>query len=77
MTAKRVPLGGGGLPRTRSPMSSIVSPMAMSAGVRSVHQTRVETVPGPGCFALVAGESISTLATFFESCPVTTRRIGG
>ena len=63
MTANRVPFAGGAVPMMRAPKSSISSPTAMSAGVRSVDQISVETVPGLGYFALVAGPCMSTLAT--------------
>src|SRR5690242_4132047 len=49
----------------------------MSAGVPSVDQIKVDTVPGDDDFQLVAAPSMSTLATFCASWPVTTRRIGG
>ena len=55
MTANRVPFAGGAVPMMRAPKSSISSPTAMSAGVRSVDQISVETVPGLGYLALVAG----------------------
>src|SRR5262249_4291534 len=77
MTAKRVPFAGGAVPRMRAPRSSIDPPTAMSAGVRSVDQIRVETAPGDDDFQLVAGASMITFATSFASWPVTTRRIGG
>src|SRR5678815_2322417 len=77
MTAKRVPFAGGAVPMMRAPRSSTFSPMEMSAGVRSVDQIRVETVPALGYLALVAGPSMTTLATFLASWPVTKRRMGG
>jgi hypothetical protein len=77
ITAKRVPLGGGGVPITHAPRSSGVSPTAMSAGIRSVHQIMVETMAGAGYFALVAAPSMRTLATWLASCPVTILRTGG
>src|SRR4029077_6867274 len=77
ITANRLPLAGGAVPRMRAPRSSIASPTAISAGVLSVDQIRVETVPGDDVFQLVAAPSITTLATWRASCPVTTRRIGG
>src|SRR5712691_7003682 len=77
MTAKRVPLGGGGVPSFLWPASSTVSPAAMSAGVSSVHQMSVETAPDGGYRELVAAPSRITFATRFASWPVTTRRIGG
>ena len=67
MTAKRVPFAGGAVPMMRAPRSSTFSPIAMSAGVLSVDQIKVETVPALGYFALVAGPSMMTLATFFAS----------
>src|SRR6266852_7899899 len=76
MTANRVPLAGGAVPKMRAPRSSLASPTEISAGVRSVDQMSVETVPGEDDFQLVAGESMMTLATFAASWPVTTRRIG-
>src|SRR5216683_7053443 len=76
-TVNRVPFGGGGVPRTRAPMSSAFSPTEISAGVRSVHQIRVETPPDFEIRLFVAGPSIRIFATCFASCPVTTRRIGG
>src|SRR5579875_1336579 len=79
ITQKRVPLGGGAVPRMRAPISSIFSPMPMSTGMRSLHQMSVD-LPPPGRrddLALVAKSSISTLATPFASWPVMTRRIGG
>ena len=75
ITQKRVPFGGGGVPTMRAPMSSIFSPTPMSAGFWSVIHIRVERPSAP--LALVAGASISTLATLLASCPVTTRRTGG
>src|SRR5229473_5335166 len=75
-TVNRVPFGGGGVPSMRAPMSSIFPPTEMSAGVRSVHQMRVETPPDFEARLLVGGPSISTFAVPFASCPVTTRRIG-
>src|SRR5215831_14925526 len=77
MTANRVPFAGGGVPMMRAPKSSISSPTAMSAGVRSVDQISVETVPGLGYLALVAGPCMTTLATLLASWPVTKRRMGG
>src|SRR5215471_11773173 len=77
MTANRLPLAGGAVPMMRAPRSSTFSPMAMSAGVRSVDQIRVETVPALGCLALVAGPCMMTLATPRASWPVTKRGIGG
>src|SRR5476651_1451807 len=77
ITAKRDPFVGGAVPRMRAPMSSTFSPTEMSAGARSVHQIRVEAMPGPEDFALVAGASRRTLAMFVALWPVTTRRIGG
>src|SRR5262249_31039757 len=77
MTAKRVPFAGGAVPMMRAPKSSICSPTAMSAGVRSVDQISVETVPGLGYLALVAGPCMTTLATLLASWPVTKRRMGG
>src|SRR4029453_10212637 len=77
MTANRVPFAGGAVPMMRAPKSSICSPTAMSAGVRSVDQISVETVPGLGYLALVAGPFMSTLATLLSSWPVTKRRMGG
>src|SRR5262245_3624168 len=77
MTANRVPFAGGAVPMMRAPKSSIFSPIAMSAGARSVDQISVETVPGLGCLALVAGPCMSTLATWLASWPVTKRRMGG
>src|SRR5262245_59934352 len=67
----------GGKSMMRAPKSSICSPTAMSAGVRSVDQTSVETVPELGFLALVAGPCMSTLATLLASWPVTKRRMGG
>src|SRR6266446_596748 len=77
MTAKRVPFSGGAVPMMRAPESSISSPTAISAGVRSVDQISVETVPGLGYFALVAGPCMITFATLLASWPVTKRRMGG
>ena len=77
MTAKREPLAGGAVPMMRAPRSSTSSPIAMSAGVRSVDQIRVETVPALGYLALVAGPCMITLATLPRSWPVTKREIGG
>src|SRR4029453_11689131 len=77
MTANRVPFAGGAVPMIRAPKSSICSPTAMSAGVRSVDQISVEAVPGLGYLALVAGPCMSTLATLLASWPVTKRRMGG
>src|SRR5712691_9603278 len=54
-TVNRVPFGGGGVPSTRAPMSSMFSPTPMSAGVRSVHQMRVETPPDFETRLFVAG----------------------
>jgi hypothetical protein len=76
-TVNRVPFGGGGVPSMRAPMSSIFSPTEMSAGVRSVHQRRVETPPDFEIRLLDAAASMRTFAVRFASCPVTTRRIGG
>src|SRR5262245_55130596 len=76
MTANRVPFAGGEVPMMRAPKSSISSPTEMSAGVRSVDQISVETVPGLGYLALVAGPCMSTLATLL-AWPVTKRRMGG
>src|SRR6516162_6114668 len=76
MTANRVAFGGGAVPMMRAPKSSICSPTAMSAGVRSVDQISVETVPGLGYLALVAAPCTSTLATLLASWPVTKRRNG-
>src|SRR5215472_10317459 len=77
MTANRVPFAGGAVPMMRAPKSSICSPTAMSAGVRSVDQISVETVPELGYLALVAAPCMSTLATLLASWPVTKRRMGG
>src|SRR5262249_16283869 len=77
ISANRVPLAGGAVPRMRAPRSSIVSPTEISAGGPSRDQIRVDTVPGEDDFQLVAAPSVSTLATWRASCPVTTRRIGG
>src|SRR5438105_3267821 len=77
ITANRVPLAGGAVPRIRAPRSSISSPTEMSAGVPSVDQISVDTEPGDDDFQLVAAPSIKTLATLCASCPVTRRRIGG
>src|SRR5882762_3808519 len=77
LTVKRVPFGGGGVPSWRAPMSSTFSPTGMPAGVRSVHQIRVETPPDFEVRLLVTGPSIRIFAIPFASCPVTTRRIGG
>jgi hypothetical protein len=49
----------------------------MSAGVQSVDQIGGDTVPALGCFALVAGPCMMTVATLLASCPVTNRRMGG
>jgi hypothetical protein len=46
-----------------TPACSGRSPIGMAAGAPSVHQIMVETRPGCGDFALVAGASIRTLAT--------------
>src|ERR1700730_4979189 len=64
ITAKRVAFAGGALPMMRAPRSSMLSPMEMSAGARSVDQIMVETVPGLGYLALVAGPCMMTLAVF-------------
>src|SRR5690348_10034835 len=77
ITANRVPLAGGAVPRMRAPRSSISSPTAISAGVPSVDQIRVDTVPGDDDFQLVAAASIKTLAMLRASWPVTRRRMGG
>src|ERR1700730_1521316 len=77
ITAKRVPFAGGAVPSRRAPRSSIVSPTEISAGVESVDQIWVDTVPGEPDFQLVAGPSVITLAMFDASWPVTMRRIGG
>ena len=77
MTAKREPFFGGAVPRIRAPMSSGFMPTGIEAGAPSVHHIIVDTMPGWGYFALVAGASISTLATPASSWPVTTRRMGG
>src|SRR6266850_1367806 len=76
-TVNRVPFGGGGVPSIRAPMSSIFSPTGMSAGVRSVHQIRVETPPGFEIRLLDAVASVRTFAVRSAPCPVTTRRTGG
>ena len=75
ITQNRVPFGGGGVPTIRAPMSSIFSPTAMSAGFLSVIHISVDRPSVP--LWLVAGASISTLATLFLSWPVTMRRTGG
>jgi hypothetical protein len=62
-TVNRVPFGGGGVPSMRAPMSSIFSPTEMSAGVRSVHQMRVETPPDLEVLRFVAGPSIRIFAS--------------
>src|SRR5262245_15635853 len=77
MTANRVPFAGGAVPMIRAPKSSICSPAAMSAGLWSVRQVSVGTVPGLGYLALAAGPCMSTLATLLASWPVTKRRMGG
>src|SRR5258706_139400 len=77
ITANRVPFGGGGVPTMRAPMSSGFSPIEMSAGIRSVHQISVETIPAARCLAVVARPSCTTLATVPSSCPVTMPPIRG
>ncbi len=47
LIAKRVPLSGGGVPSLRAPMSWGPSPIAMSAGIASLHQSSVEVAPRP------------------------------
>src|SRR4029453_13280352 len=60
ITAKRVPLAGGAVPRSRAPVASIVSPIGIFAGAPSVHHIMVETSPACGNLALVAGASSRT-----------------
>src|SRR5262249_33724888 len=77
MTANRVPFAGGAGPMVRAPQTSNSSPTALSAGRPSVDPISVETVPGLGYLALMAGPCMSTLATSLASWPVTKRRMGG
>src|SRR5262245_28621948 len=77
ITAKRVPLAGGGVPRMRAPRSSTCSPTGISAGAPSVIQIRVDWAPDAPPLWLMASLSMITLATLLLSWPVTTRRIGG
>src|SRR5262249_19708604 len=77
ITAKRVPLGGGGVPRMRAPRSSTLSPIGISAGAPSVIQISVDCAPEAPLLWLVASPSLITFATLLWSWPVTTRRIGG
>src|SRR5262245_7098690 len=76
ITAKRVPLTGGGVPRMRAPRSSTCSPTGISAGAPSVIQIRVDCAPDAPPLWLVASPSMITLASLLSSWPVTTRRIG-
>src|SRR6202045_815510 len=76
MTMKREPFAGGAVPRMRAPMSSALSPTAISAGIASLHHINVEATPSRGRLVLVAGPSRMTLATLLPSWPVMTRRIG-
>src|SRR5215470_1974984 len=77
ITAKRVPLAGGGVPRMRAPRSSTCSPTGISAGAPSVIQIRVDWAPDAPPLWFMASPSMITLATLLLSWPVTTRRIGG
>src|SRR5262245_9292508 len=77
ITAKRVPFGGGGVPRMRAPTSSTCSPTGISAGSPSVIQISVDCAPDAPPLWLAASPSMITLATLLSSWPVTTRRIGG
>ena len=52
MTQKRVPFGGGGVPRMRAPRSSTVSPIGISAGAPSVIQIRVDWAPERAAFVV-------------------------
>src|SRR5437870_5455974 len=76
LTVKRVPFGGGGVPSMRVPMSSMFSPTAMSAGVRSVHQISVDCPPDLERLRFAAGASVKTVAALSGRCPVTILRIG-
>src|SRR5262249_43800569 len=71
------PSAGGGVPRMRAPISSTFSPSGIAAGAPSVIQISVDCAPDAPPLWLIASPSMITLATFFSSCPVTTRRIGG
>src|SRR5262245_13032348 len=76
ITAKRVPLAGGGVPRMRAPSASNCSPTRISAGGPSVLQISVDWAPEAPPLWLRAAPSMITLATLLLSWPVTTRRIG-
>src|SRR5215467_9577260 len=77
ITAKRVPLTGGGVPRMRAPRSSTCSPIGISAGAPSVIHISVDCAPEAPLLWLVASPSLITFAMLLWSWPVTTRRIGG
>jgi hypothetical protein len=62
-----VPLTGGGVPRTRAPMSSIVAPIAISAGIASLDHIRVEEFPEGDWRRFAASSSMSTTAFPFPS----------
>src|SRR5438105_10807037 len=71
MTAKRVPPGGGALPRMRFPWSSS---FVKSAGVSSVTHISVDVTWSSGNLWFVAGASIQTTALPLASWRVTMRR---
>ncbi len=72
-----MPFTGGAEPSVRLPISSIDSPTAISEGIESVAHINVEIIATSGYFSFVAAPSMMTLAVWFASCPVTTRRMRG